>query len=264
MRIVPLLTGRVAIHLAQLRGRGRGPFRVVRTLANRRWSDWLPVWSWAVEHPEGTIVVDAGVDPAWTAPWWDAYGRFALRARVGEEDGLDARLREHGIDPASVARHVFTHLHVDHVGAFGLLPGAEVVVCAREWQAARSRTGRLRGLIVPREPARLAVVGFDSPGPGPFAAAHALTADGAVLLLPTPGHSPGHASVLVRREGDQALIAGDAVYSERQLHGGWIDGVAVDPRAAHDSVTRLRELCAQEPTVVLPTHDPDSAARLDT
>ncbi len=262
MRIVPLLTGRVAIHRSQLRGRGPEPLRLLRTIADREWSDWLPVWSWAVEHPEGTIVVDAGIDPAWRASWWDLYGRTALRVQVGPDDALLARLRERGIDPGAVARHVFTHLHADHVGAFGLLPDAEVVVGATEWRAARSRTGRVRGLTVPRQPARLAVVDFDGPAIGPFAASHALTADGAVLALPTPGHSPGHLSVLVRSDGGHAVIAGDAVYSERQLLGGWIDGVAIDAGAARDSVARLRELCAREPAVVLPTHDPAGPERI--
>jgi glyoxylase-like metal-dependent hydrolase (beta-lactamase superfamily II) len=264
VRIVPLLTGRVAIHRSQLHGRSAAPVNLVRTLADPRWSDWLPVWSWAIEHPEGTIVVDAGMDAAWQAPWWDAYARFALRARVGAQDALAERLREHGIDPAAVTRHVFTHLHIDHVGAFGTLPNAEVVVGAAEWGVASSRTGRLKGLIVPRPPARLTVVDFDAPGLRPFPYAHALTGDGAVLLLPTPGHSPGHLSVLVRRDADRVLLTGDAVYSERQLQAGAIDGIAIDTRAAHDSVRRLRELTAQAPTVVAPSHDPDAAARLGT
>ena len=262
MRVVALLTGRVSIHMHQLRGEGFGALRLGRMLVDRSWSPWLPVYSWAIEHPEGVIVVDSGLERGWTAPWWDAYAQFALRFEVTEGDDLSARLREHDIDPASVQRHVFTHLHVDHVGALGTLPQAEVLIGETEWRAARSRTGRLRGLIVPRVPARLSTVAFDGPGIGPFPAAHALTADGSVLLLPTPGHSPGHLSVLVQRTADRVLITGDAVYSEQQLLGGWIDGVAIDARAARDSVQRLRELRALEPTIVLPTHDPDVPARL--
>jgi glyoxylase-like metal-dependent hydrolase (beta-lactamase superfamily II) len=264
MRVVPLLTGRVAIHRSQLHGRSAAPVNLARTLADPRWSEWLPVWSWAIEHPEGTIVVDAGMDAAWQAPWWDVYARFALRAEIADEDALASRLREHGIDPTAVARHVFTHLHVDHVGAFGTLPNAVVVVGASEWGVATSHTGRLKGLIVPRPPTRLTVVDFDGPGLGPFPYAHALTGDGAVLLLPTPGHSPGHLSVLVRRDEDRVLLTGDAVYSERQLMAGAIDGIALDARAARDSVARLRSLTAQAPTVVLPSHDPDGPARLGT
>ena len=259
---MPLLTGRVSVHRRQLRGRGRGPVRPALALLDRSWSAWLPVWSWAIEHAEGTIVVDGGLAAGWEAPWWDAYGRFALRAQVRPEDALEARLREHDVDPERVRRHVFTHLHVDHVGAFGSLPAAEVLVSAREWRAARSRTGRLRGLIVPREPRRLRAFAFDGAGVGPFASAHAVTRDRSVLLLPTPGHSPGHVSVLVRRECDLVLVAGDAVYSERQLLEGWIDGVSLDGRAARGSIRRLRELRSREPTIVLPSHDPQVPERL--
>ena len=82
-------------------------------------------------------------------------------------------------------------------------------------------------------------------------------------LLPTPGHTAGHASVLVDDgEGPRVLLAGDAVYGHEQLQAGWIDGVAAHAGQARASIARLRELCARAPTVVLPTHDPASARRL--
>jgi N-acyl homoserine lactone hydrolase len=253
-RVTPLLTGRVRIHAAQVEPRREGMTRVAQTVFGREWTDWLPAWSWAIEHPDGLIVVDAGVIAGFVAPWWDVYHRVAIQIDMRPEDDLLARLREHGYDPADVRTHVATHLHIDHVGRLGALPAAEVVLSEREWREATSRTGRLRGLMLsPHARQRARPVVFSDAGEAPFPSVHRLTADGAVTLLPTPGHSPGHLSVLVDR---RLLIVGDAVYSERQLRGGWIDGISPDPAAAHESIRRVRELCARTPTVLLPTHEP--------
>jgi N-acyl homoserine lactone hydrolase len=254
LRVTPLLTGRVRIHARQVEPRSDGPTRVLRTVFGRDWTDWLPAWSWAIEHPEGLVVVDAGVIPDFVAPWWDVYHRVALQADVRPEDHLLARLREAGLDAADVRWHVATHLHIDHVGALGALPAAEVVLSQPEWDVATSSSGRARGLMLSaaaRERARPVV--FADAGCGPFPTVHRLTSDGAVTLLPTPGHSPGHMSVLV---DDRVLIVGDAVYSERQLRGGWIDGISPDPAAARESIRRLQELVGRTPTVLLPTHEP--------
>jgi glyoxylase-like metal-dependent hydrolase (beta-lactamase superfamily II) len=252
--VTPLQTGRVRIHASQVEPRSESRARVLQTIFDRRWTDWLPAWSWAIEHPDGLIVVDAGVIPDFRAPWWDVYHRVALQMDVPPEDHLLARLRAHGYDPADVRWHVATHLHIDHVGALGALPAAEVVLAKPEWDVATSSTGRLRGLILSDDARRRArPVTFTDAGSGPFPTVHRLTSDGAVTLLPTPGHSPGHMSVLV---DERLLIVGDAVYSERQLRGGWIDGISPDPAAAHESIRRLQELCRRTPTVLLPTHEP--------
>jgi glyoxylase-like metal-dependent hydrolase (beta-lactamase superfamily II) len=254
LRVTPLLTGRVRIHAAQVEPRREGLTRVGQTVFGRAWTDWLPAWSWAIEHPDGLIVVDAGVIADFVAPWWDVYHRVAIQLDVRPEDDLLARLRSHGYDPADVRRHVATHLHIDHVGRLGALPAAEVVLSAPEWRVATSATGRARGLMLsPAARSRARPVVFSDAGRAPFPSVHRLTADGAVTLLPTPGHSPGHMSVLV---DGRVLIVGDAVYSERQLQGGWIDGISPDPAAARESIRRLRELCDKTPTVLLPTHEP--------
>ena len=56
-RIHALQTGCVQIKLAQLRRRRGGPARV---LLDSTWTGWLPIHAWAIEHPEGVIVVDTG------------------------------------------------------------------------------------------------------------------------------------------------------------------------------------------------------------
>ncbi|HET6831419.1 MAG TPA: N-acyl homoserine lactonase family protein [Solirubrobacterales bacterium] len=244
-------TGRVQIHRRQVDPHRRDGMRLLATLLDRQWTDWLSVWSFAIEHPEGLVVVDAGQDPDFKKPLWDVYLQRAVRFDVTEADRQPTRLREAGLDPAAVRYHVFTHLHVDHVGA-GPLPGANVVLNADEWRAATAPGGRLRGYMRPgiREPQTIE-------------GDHDLYGDGSVRLLATPGHTAGHQSVLVTPgEGPRVLITGDAVYSEAALLSRTIDGVAVSAERSRASIDRLRELCAEAPTVVAPTHDSAAARRV--
>jgi glyoxylase-like metal-dependent hydrolase (beta-lactamase superfamily II) len=225
--------------------------RLLATLLDRHWTDWLSVWSFAIEHPEGLVVVDAGQDPDFKKPLWDIYLQRAVRFEVTEADRQATRLREAGLDPSAVRHHVFTHLHVDHVGA-GPLPGATVVLNADEWRAATGRGARLRGYMRP---------GISDPQT--VEGDHDLYGDGSIRLLATPGHTAGHQSVLVTPgEGPRVLIAGDAVYSEAALLSRTIDGVAISPKLSRASIARLRELCADAPTVVAPTHDSAAARRV--
>lgn len=251
VKVHVLDTGRVRLHRRQVDPHPRDGMRLLATLLDRQWTDWLSVWSFAIEHPEGLVVVDAGQDANFNKPLWDVYLRRAVRFEVTEADCLAARLLEAGLDPDGVRHHVFTHLHVDHVGA-GPLAGTNVVLNAYEWRAATARGARLRGYMRPgiRDPQ---TVEGD----------HDLYGDGTIRLLATPGHTAGHQSVLVTPgEGPRILIAGDAVYSEAALLSRTIDGVAVSPKRSRASIDRLRELCAEAPTVVAPTHDSGATQRV--
>jgi glyoxylase-like metal-dependent hydrolase (beta-lactamase superfamily II) len=246
-------TGRVKIHRRQAEAHSRDSLRLLATLADRQWTDWLSVWSFAIEHPAGLVIVDAGQDPDFVAPRWDIYLRAAVRFQVNDADRLESRLREVGLDPGGAREHVFTHLHVDHVGA-GPLSGARVTLNAGEWRAAQARTGRLRGYMA-----------LGTRDPHLIEGGHDLYGDGSIRLLATPGHTAGHQSVLVSpTSGPRVLISGDAVYSEAALITGTIDGVAVDPDRARSSIERLQEICREMPTVVAPTHDPNAGERVAT
>jgi glyoxylase-like metal-dependent hydrolase (beta-lactamase superfamily II) len=90
----------------------------------------------------------------------------------------------------------------------------------------------------------------------------ALTSDGRVRIVPTPGHTMGHQSVVLDLGDHYVLIAGDASYNEAAMIRGEVDGVAQSAKFHHDSTRRMRQLCTRRPTITLFAHDPDSNARL--
>ena len=90
-----------------------------------------------------------------------------------------------------------------------------------------------------------------------------MTQAGDILAVPTPGHTPGHVSILVDDGSNhQIMLAGDASYLEEAMLSETIDGVSPDESAAVTTLADIRALCATRPTIYLPTHDPRSAERL--
>src|SRR5262249_30810243 len=95
-----------------------------------------------------------------------------------------------------------------------------------------------------------------------FESCKALTRAGDVVVVPTPGHTPHHVSVIVNCGELAIFLAGDATYSEAQLLGPWADGVSPQPKVQLQTLDRIKRFVRSRPTVYLPSHDPESANRL--
>lgn len=268
MRVHAIKTGSVAVRERQRRGAGHGRRRLFNTLIDRRWTEHLPILAFAIEHPEGLILIDTG-ETARTAepgyfPRWHPYFRVAVRLDVKPEDEVGPALRRVGLDPADVRWVVLTHLHTDHAGGLHHFPGSEVIVSAAELKLAAGFPGKVRGYVPHRRPSwlRPTAVTFDADPWEQFPTSIPLTRAGDVRLIPTPGHTPGHLSV-VAEDGDRLLLfAGDATYSDEILLEQAVDGVAPDEHAARETLARLLALTRRRPTVYLPSHDADAARRL--
>jgi N-acyl homoserine lactone hydrolase len=264
MRVHAIRTGSVRIKTAQIEGRGHG---VLDILVDRNWSDWLPTFAWAVEHDEGVFVVDTGQ----ASHLLGGYGRslhpffrWEVRFQIEPEEEIGPQLRSLGIGSRDVRRVVMTHLHMDHDAGLAYFPNSEILVMPGELQQASGFSGRLRGYLPqywPKgfSPTRLVLDG----GPfGPFGASKRLTKAGDVIAVATPGHTPNHISVLVE-DGDVTIfLAGDTSYNEGLMLAGKVDGVGSDTQVSATTLAAIQRFAATQPTIYLPTHDPESAARL--
>ena len=241
MRIRCLSTGFVR--------RKRADRGVRRYLVDDWADDTLPVNVFLIEHRDGLCLFDAGQTARATVPGyfpsWYPFFRLA-RFELTRADEAAAQLAEIGHDPRDVRWVVVSHLHTDHVGGIEAFDGAEVLISRREWDDAQGVRGRLRGYLPQYWPARVRprLVEFDGPAIGPFAATHDIAGDGSLLLVPTPGHTRGHMSMLVRSAGGSFLLGGDAAESAAELD-----------RAA----PTLAEYCARSGTAFLATHDARAA-----
>lgn len=133
-----------------------------------------------------------------------------------------------------------------------------------EAEAAAGVMGRTRGYLNNRWPRWFSPthVDFDHDPLGPFPHTAPLMDDGSIVLVSTPGHSPGHLSVVVETEGEAFFLAGDASYTEALMRSGSVDGVSRDERAARTTLRQIKNYLDDTGAIYLPSHDPDSSARL--
>ncbi len=268
MRIHALQTGTVAIKEAQMEGRGRGLGRQVNMLRDTHWTEPLPIYAWAIEHPEGLIVIDAGetaraLEPGYF-PGWHPFYRRGVREWVTAEEEIGPQLAAIGFTARDVRWLVLTHMHTDHAGGLYHFPGTEILVTRKEYQTARSLGGRLFGYLPQHWPDWFAPrqIDFLPQSYGPFPAHFSLTQAGDVVLVSTPGHSAGHLSIILR-EGEQSIFfAGDTSYTQQLMLDGKIDGVSASDTIARQTLQHIQVYTRGTPTVYLPSHDPASAMRL--
>jgi N-acyl homoserine lactone hydrolase len=268
IRIHALQTGTVAIKEFQRDGGGRGKASLLRVFAARRWTEPLPILAWLIEHSEGLIVVDTGetsrVSEPGYFPRWHPYYRTALREWVAPEDEIGPQIRRLGFSPDDVRWVVLSHFHTDHAGGLGHFPNSEIVCSRADLEFSRGLLGRVRGFLPQHWPTSFSPTLIE-PGArpfGPFPESMALTAAGDVHLLPTPGHTPGHLSVALDDGDTVFFFAADASYTQQFMLDGVVDGVSAEPAAARETLSRIRQLVTDRPTVYLPSHDPEAVARL--
>jgi glyoxylase-like metal-dependent hydrolase (beta-lactamase superfamily II) len=214
---------RLTTGVARQRRASRGALRYVV-------DDWeddaVPVNAYLVEHPAARCLFDAGQVAAASKPGylprWHPFLRLA-RFELERDDEVDAQLELAGVSPNSIDVVVLSHLHTAHVGAVGAFANARVVVEEAEWRRARGLLGRVRGYTPGRWPRRVSVtrVALDGPAVGPFPRSYDVLGDGRLSLVPTPGHTPGHASLVVLDESRTWFLAGDLVHHPAELDEGF-------------------------------------------
>ena len=268
MKIHAIQTGSVAVTAAWREGVGHGRRRLLHAIVDREWTEPLPIYAFAIEHPEGVIVVDTGEDArasqrSYFARWHP--GVRAFREWVEPKQEIGPQLERLGIRPGDVRWVVMTHLHTDHAGGLHHFPANEILVTRAELEFASGLRGRLRGYVANKHwPAGFnpTVLELEPEPFGPFPRSLRLTEAGDVTLVPVPGHTPGQIGVLVD-EGDQTIfLAGDSSYTQGLMLRGKVDGVGADEEAERLTHERIRAFAATTPTVYLVAHDPDTAARL--
>ena len=212
-----------------------------------------PIPGYAVVHERGTVLFDTGLhEPLIHSS--DELGALAamFTPELTADDLAEVQLARAGIDPESVTHVVNSHLHFDHCGRNGPFPHAVTLVQAGEWEAAQ-------------HPTKYAYVGvpLDEIGGGDLRlvdGAVDLFGDGTVVLVPTPGHTVGHQSLLVRAaaapDADSALLVGDACYVRRMLAARLTPSFAVDVAGQLASYETLERHEAQGARLIF-SHDID-------
>jgi N-acyl homoserine lactone hydrolase len=267
-------TGTVEIHPEQ-------PYRTRKPLywwilTSRRWTQPLPINAYVIEHAKGLLLFDTGQDRAsvtdgsyfpggFTGIIYDRLARF----HIGAEDTLTAQLAALGYAPGDVGTAVLSHLHEDHIGGLRELRDVQLLVSSAEWGELSKPFPELRGFLrkhIQIPGLRWHQISLEptaDPALAPFTESADIMGDGSLVLLPTPGHTAGSMSLLVRRRArSPLLLVGDLTYSADILERHVVPGVG-ERRGLRESTGKVVALTKGTPgLVILPAHDPAAARRL--
>ena len=227
-----------------------------------------------IEHPQhGTILFDTGLGSevseiffqrVATLPLYKWLARALLSLNFDPTcDSFLTKLRALGVDPRTIQHVILSHLHSDHTGGMRDLPNALFYVSRTEWRH-RPLRDSLGTLLKGWHPAdyngaAVHLVDHDQPlsGYAPFDFCYDIFGDESCILLSTPGHTPGHQSLLLRlASGREVLLLGDAVYMNTCVRGPYeISRIArsfrSDNSTAWNTVQRLHTLWTNHPDLTL-------------
>jgi N-acyl homoserine lactone hydrolase len=267
-------TGTVEIHPEHAFGTSKPLYWWL--LTSRNWLPPRPINAYVIEHTNGLLLFDTGQDRAsvtddryfpggFTGVIYDRLARFD----IGEEDTLTAQLATLGYAPADVGTAILSHLHQDHMGGLRELRGADLLVAEAEWAELSMLAPEPRGFLrshIQLPGLQWHQIGFEpthDSGLAPFSESLDVMGDGSLVLLPTPGHTPGSLSLLVRRRTrSPLLLVGDLSYGADVLERGQLPGVGARRQLAQATQKVLALKQRMPGLVILPAHDPTAAQRL--
>jgi N-acyl homoserine lactone hydrolase len=271
-RVSVVSTGTVQIHPEHMAGTWKPTWLWV--LTSRRWTPPLPINVYVIEHRNGLVLFDTGQDHASiTDPTYFPSGPllgalFSMaKFEMAANQTLTALLAGLGYSNRDVRTVVLSHLHGDHIGGLREVAHAELLVSRAEWNTLSGSWPELAGIMrrhieLPGLRWRqITLAPIDDPALLPFDEGHDLFGDGSLVIVPTPGHTVGSISLIVRRAGKPTLaLVGDLTYAADLLSREHLPGVGNRRilRRSTDMMNQLRS--ATLGLVVLPTHDPGAAA----
>lgn len=248
-RLVELTTASLGPHLLpQADPSALAPYPWLQPFLDERQRLVLSMHSLVLRTPDRLLVVDTciGNDKARSYPRWN----------LMQSDFLQ-RFQAAGFALEAVDTVLCTHMHVDHVGwNTRLVDGrwaptfsqARYLYATQEWEH-WCREPQEYGPVIEDSVQPI----FDAGLADLVPAAHQVCPE--VRLIPTPGHTPGHVSVMIESAGERAVITGDMLHHPCQIaHPEWSSTADVDQRRSADTRARFLAEFADEPVLVIGTH----------
>lgn len=212
-----------------------------------------PYFLFLIDHPQGRVLFDTGLNPKWKGPGESDENTPAVVMR--DDDDVVSKLGTLGLRPVDVAHVIVSHLHFDHAGGLRFFPHARIYAQQSEirfayWPATYQRT------LYDRDDFDHDLQWVELIGE------RDLYGDGSIVITPTPGHTPGHQSLVVRLQSGTYVLVGDAHWLPEKMRERRIPGIVWNSDAMVESWYRLEEIERKEEATLVFTHDLEFSARM--
>jgi N-acyl homoserine lactone hydrolase len=215
---------------------------------------------WLAKHGSDWLLWDTGVpEAALNDPrGWSTLPKLIV---YHLDKSLTDQLAEIGLKPGDIGRVAISHTHGDHIGNVGLFSNSTIVMQRAEYSWIHSPTGpndnvnQLMALArkLLGTPKSLQLIDGDTDVFG----------DGSVTLISTPGHTPGHQSLLVHlRNSGFILLSGDVVHLEENFEKNIVPSLNTDKAQSIASMQRARQLIATYKAKLFINHDKSQTDKL--
>ena len=206
-----------------------------------------PVAAFLIQRDDGTnVLVDTGLAPEHVDDPEARLRQPDVVVSMTPEDDIRHQLRRIGLVPDDVSTVVVTHFDFDHAGGNRFFPAAEFVVQREQYAYAKATPARCfpQDWDLPELRYRL-VEGDHELLPG-------------IELVVTPGHAPGHQSVVVRGLANTGtvILTSDAAHTHLEFEQERVEGTP-DPETILASIRKLKRIRDAEQATVLLNHDAD-------
>jgi glyoxylase-like metal-dependent hydrolase (beta-lactamase superfamily II) len=194
-----------------------------------------------IRHDKGVLLWDTGVpDAVATMPDGMVVANGAITYRRART--LASQLAELGVKPADVTYVALSHTHGDHVGNVALFSSSTVLIQGAEYDWA---------MAGPNKPAFAPAATITR-----LAGDHDVFGDGSVTILSTPGHTPGHQSLLVRLpKTGHVVLSGDAVHFRDNWDNQRVPAMNVNREQTLASLQRLQGVLDERRAQLWINHD---------
>jgi len=188
---------------------------------------------------------------------WDS-GNAPTAGAAAPKTTLTQLLAEVHVAPAQVKFVGISHYHGDHVGQANQFPGATLLIGKADWDAlndSKSAAAPSAQFLTPW----LSGGGKVEPLPGD----KDVFGDGSVMILNTPGHTPGHHSLLVKlKTMGNVLITGDLAHFHENYDSNGVPTFNTDRAATLASLDRFKKIATNFKATVIIQHDQRDVTKL--
>ena len=216
-----------------------------------------------VKHPRGDLLIDTGFGRNIDAHFKLLPLPLRLITSYSRLLPVADRLTAARYDRKQLRAIILTHAHWDHVSGVPDLPDTPVWVTAEERRYIMNDRGPASAVVRSLLNVNYKEYGFEGGAFLGFARSHDVYGDGAVVIVPAPGHTPGSVIVfLALPSGKRYALVGDLVWQREGIvareEKPWLTRTAVDldPAGVRTSMLRMAAIAARFPAlIIVPAHD---------